>query len=152
TMREGLVVSPVRSINSRIIQRRGSRPPAERSPLSLRLSWTEMRNPQKQIFAPIAQYLWISLGMVTALFAVMVGLLRWPVAQMYAIAAVGATSTLLIAWVTIRAIRSDAKRPGFQFALKTLMCWALPYFAVIAWIVTWKGPYDQDFLNANVKA
>ena len=36
--------------------------------------------------------------------------------------------------------------------MRTILWWIIPYVAVVAAIVSWKGPYEKDFLNANAKS
>jgi hypothetical protein len=54
--------------------------------------------------------------------------------------------------------RANAASPAaresrrFQFSLSTLMIYGVPFVAAATWIVIWKGPYEQDFLNTNAKA
>ncbi len=40
----------------------------------------------------------------------------------------------------------------FQFSLGSLMIYGVPFVAAAVWIVIWKGPYEQEFLNTNAKA
>jgi hypothetical protein len=40
----------------------------------------------------------------------------------------------------------------FQFSLGSLLLVGVPFAAGAAWILVWKGPYKEDFLNTNAKA
>lgn len=75
----------------------------------------------------------------------------WPIGQFYAITAVAVVAMWIGVWWVDRASRP----PGvarIQFGLRGLLFWTVPYVALAALIVSWKGPYDKDFLNANAKS
>lgn len=76
---------------------------------------------------------------------------RWPVAQLYAITAVGVISMATIARNAVRDFPSADERRGLNFSVRTLLVWVVPIVAAVSWIAGWQGPFDDAFLNANAK-
>jgi hypothetical protein len=95
---------------------------------------------------------WSFLIFMATLAAVWFAFIDWPVVQMYACAAVAMLFMMFTAWRSIRALPLGQKGPWYQFGLGTVLVWVVPYTAAFAWIISWKGPYEVDFLNANVKS
>ncbi|MGD9723932.1 MAG: hypothetical protein AB7O59_20510 [Pirellulales bacterium] len=96
-------------------------------------------------------YGWLVLIWLAAMIGVWFALRSSPVAQMYGIAAVACSFMILVLWRMTSTLSTAGPSGHFQFRLKTVLMWVVPYVALAAWIVAWTGPYEQDFLNANVK-
>jgi hypothetical protein len=73
-----------------------------------------------------------------------------PRVQMYGIAAAAIAFMLWTTWSATA--HSKPKGQRWRFSLQTLLVWIVPYAAAVAWIVSWHGPHEQDFLNANAKS
>lgn len=91
------------------------------------------------------------LGIVALYVAVWFFLAKWPVAQMYAISLIGIAALGMVAWRANNSA-STIGRHQFQFSLGTLMLWVVPYASIAALILSYKGPYEKEFLNANAKS
>jgi hypothetical protein len=73
-----------------------------------------------------------------------------PRVQMYGIAAAAIAFMLWTTWSATA--RHKPKGQRLRFSLRTLLLWIVPYAAAVAWIVSWRGPHEQDFLNVNSKS
>jgi hypothetical protein len=81
-------------------------------------------------------------------------------ATIYVILALFVACMIATIYFTIRAAQRRAPGGGqpperprfFQFSLGTLLLLGVPFAAGAAWIVAWKGPYKEEFLNTNAKA
>jgi hypothetical protein len=91
------------------------------------------------------------LGFVTVLIGILYYLSPWPIAQMYSICAAGTAFTVLTTWRAAKQVPRTDKLRSSQFSLQTLLVWILPLAALVAWIVSWGGYFQEDYLNAIVK-
>ena len=76
----------------------------------------------------------------------------WKIGRFYAISAVSVLFIFYVTWKAIRALPNTHRQSGKQFSLRTILWWVVPYVAIVAAIMGWNGSYEEDFLNANVKA
>jgi hypothetical protein len=44
----------------------------------------------------------------------------------------------------------DMDKPRFQFSIRFILLWVIPYVALVTALLNW-SPYDKDFLNWNAR-
>lgn len=77
--------------------------------------------------------------------------IKWRIGGFYSIAAIGMLFLFYTMWRAVRGLPHDGPHARNQISLRTILCWVVPYVAVVAAIISWKGPYETDFLNDNAK-
>jgi hypothetical protein len=91
-------------------------------------------------------------ALLATLVAILLALGKWPVAQMYAIAAFGVAFMAFTAWGFLEPKSPRGQRRRVHFSLRTLTLWIVPYVAAVACVLRWDGPWNKEFLNANARS